>query len=98
MFLNIWNQVNPNLRSTEPNEIARFIKISYFISPGTLKYLRHYTEETKLKHFNFNQGNRWRGTIPDIPAFRQSEIISTDLDFEPSVPTIFVIAGKAVCR
>ena len=36
--------------------------------------------------------------IPDIPAFRQSEMISTDRDFGPSVPTIFVIAGKKVCR
>lgn len=37
-------------------------------------------------------------SVPDIPAFRQSEIISTDRDFGPSVPTIFVIAGKKVCR
>jgi hypothetical protein len=38
------------------------------------------------------------GAIPDIPAFMQSEIISTDRDFGPSVPTILVIAGKTVCR
>lgn len=38
------------------------------------------------------------GRIPDIPASRQWEIISTDRDFGPSVPTIFVIAGKKVCR
>lgn len=31
---------------------------------------------------------------PDIPALRQAEITSTDRDLGPSVPTIFVIAGK----
>jgi len=37
------------------------------------------------------------GRIPDIPESRQRDIISTDRDFGPSVPTIFVIAGKKVC-
>lgn len=32
--------------------------------------------------------------IPDIPALRQLEIVSTDRDLGPKVPTIFVIAGK----
>lgn len=32
--------------------------------------------------------------IPDIPALRQPEIVSTDRDLGPKVPTIFVIAGK----
>jgi len=35
--------------------------------------------------------------IPDIPASRQRAIISTDRDLGPSVPTIFVIAGKKDC-
>lgn len=38
------------------------------------------------------------GRIPDIPALRHREIVSTDRDFGPSVPTIFVMAGKKVCR
>jgi len=52
-------------------------------------------------HPIFKQGSQvikgCNGRIPDIPASRQREIISTDLDFGPSVPTIFVIAGKKVC-
>lgn len=44
----------------------------------------------KTKGFN--------GIIPDIPASRHRVIVSTDRDFEPSVPIIFVIAGKKVCR
>ena len=32
--------------------------------------------------------------VPDIPALRQEEMTSTVRDFGPSVPTIFVIAGK----
>jgi len=33
-----------------------------------------------------------------MPALRQLEIVSTDLDLGPSVPTIFVIAGKKLCQ
>lgn len=32
--------------------------------------------------------------LPDIPAWRQAEITSTDRERGPSVPTILVIAGK----
>jgi hypothetical protein len=38
------------------------------------------------------------GAIPDIPAFRQLVIISTVRDCGPSVPTIFVLAGKKLCK
>ena len=36
--------------------------------------------------------------IPDIPALRQPEMTSTDRDLGPRVPTIFVIAGKKLCK
>ena len=32
--------------------------------------------------------------LPDMPALRQAEMVSTVRDLGPSVPTIFVIAGK----
>lgn len=35
--------------------------------------------------------------LPDIPAWRQAEITSTDRECEPNVPTIFAIAGKKFC-
>lgn len=35
--------------------------------------------------------------IPDIPALRQPEMVSTDRDLGPKVPTILVIAGKKLC-
>lgn len=44
----------------------------------------------KIKH------KRW--VIPDIPAFKHADIVSTDCEFIPSVPTILDIAGKKVCK
>ena len=35
--------------------------------------------------------------LPDMPALRQAEMVSTVRDLGPSVPTIFVIAGKKLC-
>jgi hypothetical protein len=32
--------------------------------------------------------------LPDMPALRQAEIVSTERDLGPRVPTILVIAGK----
>jgi hypothetical protein len=32
-----------------------------------------------------------------MPALRQPEIVSTDRDLGPNVPTIFVIAEKKLC-
>jgi hypothetical protein len=32
-----------------------------------------------------------------MPALRQAEMVSTERDLGPSVPTIFVIAGKKLC-
>ena len=35
--------------------------------------------------------------LPDMPALRQEDIVSTERDLGPSVPTILVIAGKKLC-
>ena len=35
--------------------------------------------------------------LPDMPALRQEEMVSTERDLGPSVPTILVIAGKKLC-
>lgn len=35
---------------------------------------------------------------PDIPATRHASIVSTERDFGPSVPTIFVSEGKYFCN
>jgi len=32
-----------------------------------------------------------------MPALRQAEMVSTERDLGPSVPTILVIAGKKLC-
>jgi hypothetical protein len=37
------------------------------------------------------------GSLPDMPALRQEEMVSTERDLGPSVPTILVIAGKKLC-
>lgn len=56
---------------------------------------------TKCYAFNFKtrttSNKSCNRRVPDIPAPRQREIISTDRDFGPRVPTIFVIAGKKDC-
>lgn len=36
--------------------------------------------------------------LPDMPALRQEEMVSTERDLGPSVPTILVIAGKKLCE
>jgi hypothetical protein len=33
-----------------------------------------------------------------MPALRQEEMVSTERDLGPSVPTILVIAGKKLCE
>lgn len=45
--------------------------------------------------YNLRKGKK---NIPDMPALRQPEIVSTDRDLGPNVPTIFVIAEKKLCN
>jgi len=51
-----------------------------------------------LKQSKMVKKNSTDRNLPDIPVLSNPEIISTDCERGPRVPTIFVIAGKKDCH
>jgi hypothetical protein len=43
------------------------------------------------------KSNREREKLLDMPGMRQAEVVLTERDLGPSVPTILVVARKKLC-